>query len=44
LEKDWQLSPQFSKKFYLDRKLLGGTLMLLKNILGEPQTQLQTLF
>ncbi len=42
-EKDWQLSPQFSKKVYLYNKLLGDTLMLLKNILRELWTQLPIL-
>jgi hypothetical protein len=37
---NWQLSLQFSKKVYLYYKLLGDTLMLLKDILKEPRTQL----
>ncbi len=36
-EKDWQLSPRFSE-IYLNCQLLADTLMLLKNILGEPKT------
>jgi hypothetical protein len=37
LEKVWQLSPRFSE-IYLNCHLLLDTLMLLKNILGEPRT------
>jgi hypothetical protein len=36
-EKVWQLSPRFSE-IYLNCQLLLDTLMLLKNILGEPRT------
>ncbi len=36
-EKDWQLSPRFSK-IYLNCQLFSDTLMLLKNILREPWT------
>ncbi len=41
-EKDWQLNPRFSE-IYLNCKLLWDTLMLWKNILGEPRTQLPIL-
>ncbi len=37
-EKDWPLSLQFSKNVYLYCKLLGDMIILLKNILKEPQT------
>ncbi len=36
-ERDWQLSLRFSE-IYLNCQLLSDTLMLLKNILGEPKT------
>ncbi len=36
-EKVWHLSPRFSE-IYLNCQLLLDTLMLLKNILGEPRT------
>ncbi len=42
-EKDWPLNLRFDEKVYLYYKLLGDTLMLLKNILGEPRTRLPIL-
>jgi hypothetical protein len=42
-EKDWQLNLWFSKKFSFYCRLLEETLMLLKNILRESQTQLSIL-
>jgi hypothetical protein len=42
ISKDWQLSQRFAD-IYLNCKLLWDTLMLLKNILREPKTQLPIL-